>query len=94
MNKIYDKFFETSKLFDQFVQEQKWSKVKNKAEFKSIIESEFRFWERILTMMPPERRLLEEFSWFKQCYEQITKNLSLETENWKLYWLHEKNDDF
>jgi hypothetical protein len=91
MQELYRTFFKTCEIFDKFVQEQKWKLVKNKGEFKTLIESEFCFWKRIIEMLPPERRLLKEFKWLEQCYEQIMKNLANETINWKLRWL--KDDD-
>lgn len=92
MEELYVEFFDTCEKFDKFVQEQKWEKVKNKVEFKSIIENEFVFWKRVLTMLPPEKRLLNEFIWFRQCYEQIIKNLENEKVNWKIRWLHDCED--
>jgi len=92
MQLLYKEFFETCRSFDKFVQEHKWEKVKNKSEFKSLIQNEFLFWKRVLTMLPPEKRLLKEFEWLQQCYNQINKNLSEESVNWKIRWLHEEKD--
>ncbi|MDD5650481.1 MAG: hypothetical protein PHF86_08715 [Candidatus Nanoarchaeia archaeon] len=89
MQELYKKFFETCEAFDKFVQEQKWKYVKNKADFKVVIDNEFAFWTRVLKMLPPEKRLVKEFEWMKQCYEQIKKNLENEKVNWKLRWLHD-----
>lgn len=86
---LYKEFFKTCRNFDQFVQEQKWSIVTNRAEFKSIIESEFLFWKRVISLVPPERNVLKEFEWFQQCYLQIMKNLKDETSNWKMRWLQD-----
>jgi len=88
--KLYNEFFKTCRTFDKFVQEQKWKNVKNRIEFKIIVDSEYEFWKRVLSLLPPERRLLKEFSWFKQCYEQIKVNLENEKVNWKLRWLQDE----
>jgi len=92
MQKLYDAFFHTCESFDKIVQEQKWKKVRDRGEFKTLIEHEFGFWKRVLSMLPPERGLLAEFSWLQQCYEQITKNLTNEHVNWKLRWLQDDQD--
>jgi hypothetical protein len=92
MLKFYNEFFDVCSSFDKFVQEHKWKKVKNRSEFKTLIESEFQFWKRVLSLLPPEKRLLKEFEWMKQCYEQIIKNLSDEPVNWKLRWLQDDKD--
>lgn len=92
MQNLYDSFFDTCKSFDQFLQEQKWKLVTNKSEFKAIIESEYSFWKRVLTMMPPEKRLLKEFAWMQECYFQIIKHLDTEKFNWKIRWLKDNNE--
>lgn len=92
MQELYKNFFKTSEAFEKFVQEQRWSLVKNKVEFKILIENEFGFWKRVLSMLPPEKRLLKEFEWMSQCYQQIKKNLENEPINWKLRWLHDGKD--
>lgn len=92
MQELYKNFFKTSASFDKFVQEQRWNIVKNKSEFKTLVESEFLFWKRVLSMLPPETRLLKEFEWMQQCYVQIVNNLKNEQVNWKLRWLHDDDD--
>lgn len=89
MKKLYDDFFKSCKLFDQFIQEEKWKKVKSKAEFKTVIDYEYSFWKRVLSLLPPERRLIKEFEWFSECYKQIQKNLKDEPVNWKMRWLQD-----
>lgn len=91
MQKLYDNFYHSCKLFDQFVQEEKWKKVKNRIEFKTIIDSEYNFWKRVLSFLPLERRTIKEFEWFTTCYNQIQKNLS-EQINWKVRWLQDEKD--
>ncbi|MDD5649374.1 MAG: hypothetical protein PHF86_03005 [Candidatus Nanoarchaeia archaeon] len=87
MQTLYEEFFKTCKKFDKLVQEQRWKIVKNRNEFKNTIENEYEFWVRVLKMLPPERRLLKEFSWMQQCYNQIMCNLVDESVNWKIRWL-------
>lgn len=82
-----------SEVFDKFVQEQRWNIVKNKAEFKTQIESEYMFWKRVLSMLPPEKRLIKEFEWMTQCYNNIKKNLENEQINWKLRWIHDDKEN-
>jgi hypothetical protein len=91
MQKLYGTFFKTCKLFDKFVQEQKWKIVKNKSEFKTAIENEFCFWTRVIEMLPYEKKILNEYNWLKQCYEQIMNKLENEKINWKILWL--ENDE-
>lgn len=90
---LYKKFFHMSEVFDKFVQEQRWNIVKNKAEFKTQIESEYMFWKRVLSMLPPEKRLIKEFEWMTQCYNNIKKNLENEQINWKLRWIHDDKEN-
>lgn len=92
MQKLYNDFFRSCKLFDQFVVEQKWKKVKNKIEFKILIDNEYNFWKRVLSLLPPERRLVKEFEWFTDCYRQIKKNLNEEPINMKVRWLYDQKD--
>jgi hypothetical protein len=92
MQNLYDSFYKICKLFEQFIQEQKWKKVKNRIEFKSLIDNEYSFWKRVISLLPPERRLIKEFEWFKECYEQICKNLKDEKINWKIRWLQDEKD--
>jgi hypothetical protein len=92
MQKLYDSFYHSCKLFDQFVQDEKWKKVKNRIEFKSIIDSEYSFWKRVLSLIPPERRLIKEFEWMTTCYNQIQNNLKNEPVNWKVRWLQDGKD--
>lgn len=87
MIKLYDEFFKISNLFDQFVQEEKWKKVKDFTEFKTYIENEYAFWKRVLSMLPPEKRLIKEFEWLTQCYNQISRNLKNEQVNRKMRFL-------
>lgn len=92
MKKLYDDFFDTCKLFDKILQEEKWKNTKNKSEFKSIVDSEFCFWKRVLSYLPPEKRLIKEFSWLTECYKQIQKNLDNEPVNWKVRWLQDDQE--
>lgn len=92
MIELYKEFFNACEAFDKLVQEEKWKHVKSKAELKNIIHSEFEFWTRVLKMLPPERRLLKEYAWMKQCYEQVLKNLEEEPVNWKIRWLCDEKD--
>jgi hypothetical protein len=92
MQKLYDSFYKSCRLFEQFIQEQKWKKVKNKIEFKTLINNEFMFWKRVISMLPPERNLVKEFKWFAECYDQIHKNLDDAPINWKVRWLHDESD--
>ena len=93
MIKLYDEFFKVSKLFDDFVQEEKWKKVKDFGEFSSYIDNEYAFWKRVLSMLPPEKRLLKEFEWLTQCYNQIKSNIKNEKVNRKMRWLLKNNKD-
>jgi hypothetical protein len=92
MTKLYEEFFDICKRFDKFVQEEKWKKVKDFAEFRSYVDNEFQFWKRVLTMLPPEQRLLKEFEWLTQCYKQIKNNLKDEQVNRKMRWIAKKED--
>jgi hypothetical protein len=92
MQKLYEGFFKSSKLFDQFIQEQKWKNLKNKMEFKVLIDNEYSFWKRVLSFLPPEKRLIKEFEWFTNCYNQIHKNLTDEPINLKMRWLSDGKD--
>jgi len=92
MKKLYDDFYNSCKVLDQFVQEHKWKNVKNRLELKILVESEFSFWKRVLSLLPPEKKLLNDFAWFKNCYEQIVKNLENEKINWKVRWLQDGKD--
>jgi virulence-associated protein VapD len=87
MIKLYEGFFNTCNRFDKFVQEEKWKKVKDFSEFKNFIDNEYQFWKRVLTMLPPEQRLLKEFDWFTQCYKQIRNNMKDEQINRKMRWI-------
>jgi hypothetical protein len=94
MIKLYDEFFDICSSFDRFVQEERWSKITNFIEFKNYIDNEFNFWKRVICLLPPEKRLVKEFGWFKQCYLQINKRLKNEKINKKMKWIQteEKQD--
>ena len=85
--KLYDEFFSTSKYFERLIQENDWKK--NSTQLRDKVDGEYRFWKRVLSMLPPERRLLKEFEWMTQCYKQILLNLEKEKFNRKIRFIHE-----
>jgi hypothetical protein len=90
--KLYDEFEDVCKKFDTFVQEERWSNVVNFVEFTDYVNKEYEFWKRLISLIQPSKKMLEEFEWFEACCKQMVSKIQNEKINKKIRFICKKQN--